>query len=211
MPPADKLMVSLSAAGRADVIGFRGALLMQQPKNRQGTIASAPVTPGNGKRPGKGHDRAFMRAIRPRAPALRHGGTLRLSEAELTAACAEIIRAAPHLQQARYRLALESLTRLWARLHLMDAIIANHPKGWAVRATGSGRLEINAGEKYYLSVTEQVRRLLNDLGLTPSAARGLGLDVAAPDQRDITKLLAALPPNGGTGARAPRGKKKLPQ
>ncbi len=163
-------------------------------KSGAGFSGDLQVSKRNGN--GKGQSRAHMLAIRPRAPALRHGGTVRLSEEEIAGACGEIRRIAPWLDQPRYGIALEQLARLLARVRVMDEIIARHPKGWVFRATGSGRIEVNTGERYYLSLAEQVRRLLTDLGLTPSAARALGLNVESPDAKDLSALLAEAASDG---------------
>jgi hypothetical protein len=138
------------------------------------------------------------RALAPAAPNAKHGGTVRLTDEQIGAACGEITRTAPWLSQPRYAIALETLARLLARVRVMDSIIARHPKGWVIRATGSGRIEVNPGERYYLSVSEAVRRMLEDLGLTPSACKTLGLNVESPDARSIEAFFAQLPSHDAT-------------
>jgi hypothetical protein len=130
-----------------------------------------------------------VKALAPHAPNLRHGALVRLRPEDLAKATGEITRVAPHLAQPRYRYGMEVLARLLARLETMDAVIAGHPKGWIVRATASGRVEIGGGERHYLHLTEQVRRMLESLGLTPQAAKSLGLSVESPDAKDLNALL----------------------
>jgi len=140
---------------------------------------------GNGKRGQSRQQMLAVRALAPHAPNLRHGALVRLRAEDIAKATGEITRVAPHLAQPRYRHGVEVLARLLARLETMDAVIAGHPKGWIIRATASGRVEIGGGERHYLLLTEQVRRMLESLGLTPQAAKALGLPVESPDEKDV--------------------------
>ena len=149
----------------------------------------------NGKAKGneKGASREAMlmvRALAPRAPNLRTGAYLRLPEEAITQAVGELVSVAPHLGQPRYRHAVSLLARLLKRVEVMDAMYSSHPKAWLIRSTASGRMEVSAGEKTYLLVVEQARRMLESLGLTPQSAKALGLPVESPDAKDLNALLA---------------------
>ncbi len=126
-----------------------------------------------------------MKAIRPAQPCLLHGGRLRLPQARIDATVGALVQGSPHLDQPRYRHALGLLARVVARIEVMDEIYTEHPRAWLLRATSSGRIQMGAGEKHYVALIEQARRLLADLGLTPQSARALGLSVESPDAVDV--------------------------
>lgn len=131
-----------------------------------------------------------VRALAPHSPNLRHGAYLRLPQDEVDRAVGELVAVAPHLAQPRYRHGVALLARLLKRVEVMDLIYSGHPKAWLARCTQSGRIEVSGGEKIYLLVVEQARRMLESLGLTPSAAKQLGLSVESPDAKDLDALLA---------------------
>ena len=129
-----------------------------------------------------------MAAIKPYAPALKHGAYLRLPQEKIDASVHALVAAAPHLGQARYQHALSLLARIIARIEVMDDIYTRHPRAWLYRATSSGKIQISGGEVYYGRLVDEARRLLGDLGLTPASAKALGLDATSPDEVTLNAI-----------------------
>ncbi len=143
------------------------------------------------------------RSFAPKRPNVVHSAYLRLPQEKIDAAIGELVRAAPHLAQQRFQHGCSLLARVIARIILIDETLATHPKAWLFRATKGGRITLGGGEREYMRWVDAARRLLNDLGLTPMAARALGLDVASPDVKSLTAFLEALPGNGTPRAEDP--------
>lgn len=139
----------------------------------------------------KAAQRAHLRRVAPPQPNLKVGAYARLSPAEIAKTAAEIEALAPaHLRQKRYAPAVALLARVLRRIEGMDACYGVSPKAWLARATQSGRVQVQPAEKAYLAYVGQALRLLDALGLTPSSAKALGLDVDSPDALDPARAIA---------------------
>ena len=129
-----------------------------------------------------------MKRIRHPTPCLLHAGYVRLPREAIDQAVRELVATAPHLEQRRYQHGVGLLARILAHIATMDQVMTEHPKAWLLRATPSGKIQISGGEKVYVQLIEQARRLLAELALTPAAAKNVGLDAASPDQVSIDAL-----------------------
>ncbi len=137
------------------------------------------VTPGSAE---------WMRAIKPRQPCLKHGVALPIA-AELQAQYeVRLERAAPHLLHQRYAFAKNLLARALIRLDRIDAWYATAPKAWFIKSTGSGRATMQSVEQRYASLMTEAWRGLHACGLTPAAAKELGLSVESPDIVDLETI-----------------------
>lgn len=148
------------------------------------------------ERGSNGRDRAALRAhllkIRPARPNLKTAAYARLSPDDIARTAGEIEALAPaHLHQRRYGPAVALLARVLRRIEAMDAAYGTNAKAWFARTTRSGRVETQPAERQYLVYVGQALRLLESLGLTPSSAKALGLDVDSPDALDPALALAA--------------------
>jgi hypothetical protein len=151
---------------------------------------------------GRGASREAMLAVRglaPHAPNLRHAAFVRITPEMVDAITGEVVRTTPWLGQPRYRALVTDLARVEARLAAMDQVLSQHPKAWVFRTSESGKLEVSQGERHYISYLEQKRRLLESAGLTPAAAKQLGLPIESPDEKDLDALLAEAAEDDGDG------------
>ncbi len=141
--------------------------------------------------------RAWMIKIRPQAPALKHGINLPVDAETLGVYEQRIMQAAPHMAQERYAIARTLLAGTLIRIDRVNLWYARTPKAWFIRATSRGTASVQPVEQRHSALIEEARRLLDACGMTPASAKALGLDVAAPDVKDLADFFQRLPAHDG--------------